>query len=99
MVTYLIYRGESSGILTYLANVTGEVTRFNDSTVVEGKTAYYQVAAVNAIGSGAHSSMVNATVAAAPSGGTDMTIIILILALVVGLALAALVLVRSRRKP
>ena len=41
----------------------------------------------------------NATVAAAPSGGTDMTIIILILALVVGLALAALVLVRSRRKP
>lgn len=99
MVTYLIYRGESSGILTYLANVTGDVTRFNDTTVVEGKTAYYQVAAVNAIGSGAHSSTVNATVEKAPSGGTDMTIIILILALVVGVALAALVLVRSKRKP
>jgi hypothetical protein len=51
---YLIYRGTASGGETLLATV-GNVSTYTDGTAVNGKTSYYQVAAVNGVGTGPRS--------------------------------------------
>jgi fibronectin type 3 domain-containing protein len=51
---YKIYRGTSSGGETLLVT-TGNVTSYTDTTAANGKTSYYQVSAVNAVGEGSRS--------------------------------------------
>jgi titin len=56
---YRIYRGTTSGGEALLATV-GNVTAYTDATAPNGKTSTYQVAAVNAIGTGARSNELSA---------------------------------------
>lgn len=56
---YRIYRGAASGAETLLATV-GDVTSYADTSAPNGKTSYYQVAAVNAMGAGARSNELSA---------------------------------------
>ena len=51
---YRIYRGSASGGETLVATV-GNVSAYTDTTAPNGKTAYYQVAAANAVGAGPRS--------------------------------------------
>jgi hypothetical protein len=74
VTTYEVWRGESAGGETLLTTV-GNVTSFTDTTVTNGTPYYYQVAAVNAVGSGPRSNEQSATPQAAPptvtrTGGT-----------------------------
>jgi FG-GAP-like repeat/Fibronectin type III domain len=56
---YRIYRGASSGGETLLVTI-GNVTSYKDTAAPNGKTSYYQVSAVNAVGEGARSNELSA---------------------------------------
>jgi fibronectin type 3 domain-containing protein len=67
---YAIYRGTSPGGESLLTT-TGVTNSYNDTTVSNGTTYYYEVAAINAVGTGALSSEVGATPSAtAPAAPT-----------------------------
>jgi parallel beta-helix repeat protein len=55
---YLIYRGTTSGDLTYLDEVSG-VIYFNDTTGSDGTEYFYKITAVNVIGESAQSTEVS----------------------------------------
>ena len=57
---YEIWRGTTSGGASLLTTV-GVTTSYTDSTVSNGTTYYYQVAAVNAVGTGPGSNERSAT--------------------------------------
>jgi CSLREA domain-containing protein len=57
---YKVFRGTSSGGETLLTTV-GNVTSFTDTTVTNGTTYWYTVAAVNSVGTGAQSNELSAT--------------------------------------
>jgi fibronectin type 3 domain-containing protein len=59
ITAYKIYRGSVSGGETLLATV-GAVTSYNDTTAPNGKTSYYVVSAVNAVGEGPRSNELSA---------------------------------------
>ena len=73
---YRIYRGTTSGSLTYLFNTGSASTLYQDTSVTDFTRYYYAVSAVNSAGEGTLSSEVNALpgVAVGPlvsvSGGT-----------------------------
>jgi fibronectin type 3 domain-containing protein len=56
---YRIYRGAAAGAETLLTTV-GNVTAYKDTTAPNGKTSYYQVSAVNAVGEGPRSNELTA---------------------------------------
>ncbi len=60
ITNYRIYRGNSSGQETFLAE-TGNVSGFEDTGLTNGVTYFYMVAAVNRVGQGPNSTEVNAT--------------------------------------
>ncbi len=62
---YNVYRGATSGGETLLASA-GTATSYNDTSVTNGITYYYQISAVNAVGESARSNEVSAK----PSAGT-----------------------------
>jgi titin len=71
---YEVWRGTSAGTESLLTTV-GVVTDYTDTTVTNGTPYYYQVAAVNAVGSGPRSNELSATPQAPPptvtrTGGT-----------------------------
>ena len=66
---YEIWRGGASGAETLLTTV-GVQSSYTDGTVADGVTYWYQVAAVNAIGSGPRSNERSASTAAPPSAPT-----------------------------
>jgi hypothetical protein len=61
---YAVYRSTTAGSETFLANSGGALT-YADSTVTNGTTYYYKVAAINTAGTGALSNEVSIT----PSSG------------------------------
>ncbi|MEP6469836.1 MAG: fibronectin type III domain-containing protein [Chloroflexota bacterium] len=67
---YIVYRSELSGAETPLAN-SGGALNYTDTTVTNGTTYYYTVAAVNSVGTGTHSNEVSATPEALPPPGVD----------------------------
>jgi hypothetical protein len=76
VTNYEVWRGETSGGEGLLTTV-GNVTTFTDTTVSNGSTYYYQVAAVNSVGPGPRSNEQSATPLASPpvtrTGGTVST--------------------------
>jgi fibronectin type 3 domain-containing protein len=56
---YMVYRGESESSLEFLISVGG--LQYNDTLVTNGITYHYRIAAINAIGEGPMSDIVNAT--------------------------------------
>jgi len=63
---YRVYRGDSSGALALLAEVTG-AENYTDGQVVNGHRYYYKVSAVNGLGEGAASGEVSAMPGQVPS--------------------------------
>ncbi len=57
IIEYRIYRGLDPGDITYLDSVSAPVTSYNDTTVENGVTYYYNVTAVNAQGESPPSSL------------------------------------------
>lgn len=57
IIEYRIYRGLDPGSITYLDSVSAPVTSFNDTTVQNGVTYYYNLTAVNAQGESPPSSL------------------------------------------
>jgi parallel beta-helix repeat protein len=60
VTNYTIYRGPTSGSLTFLDEI-GNLTTYNDTTVTNGIPYYYIVRAKNSVGEGLQSNEVNAT--------------------------------------
>jgi fibronectin type 3 domain-containing protein len=72
---YVVYRSELSGAETALAS-SGGALDYTDTTVTNGTTYYYTVAAVNSVGTGPQSNEVSATPEAPavdPPGAPDLT--------------------------
>lgn len=68
---YRVYRGTTSGSLTWLADtVDGNNVSFDDTGLPDAATRYYKVSAVTSAGEGAHSSEVVATTHNLPSAAT-----------------------------
>ena len=61
ITNYKIYRGASSSTVTTLITTVGNVLTYQDSSAVAGTRYYYKVTAVNAVGEGAASTIVNTT--------------------------------------
>jgi len=73
ITNHRVYRGTASGAETLLTTV-GVVTTWDDTTAANGTTYYYEVAAVNAVGTGPLSSEASATpVAATPGAPASLT--------------------------
>jgi hypothetical protein len=75
ITAYEVYRGDAAGTATLLTTVPGSL-EYLDSSVTNGQTYFYEVAAVNAVGLGARSGEVSATPQAAattPSAPLDLT--------------------------
>lgn len=68
---YKIYRGTTSGALSFLKDVIGTST--TDSGLTNGQIYYYAVSAVNSEGEGPQSSEVSATPATVPDAPTELT--------------------------
>ena len=60
VTAYNLYRGTSPTSLAILINL-GNVLAYNDSSVTNGVTYYYQVKAINSVGEGAGSAIISAT--------------------------------------
>jgi len=67
ITSYNIYRGTSPGGETLLATVAGNTTTYTDTAVVGTTPYYYEVAAVNAVGTGPRSCEVQPVVAIVPN--------------------------------
>jgi len=72
ITSYEIFRGTNSSEITSFATTIN--TYFNDTNVSNGRTYYYMISAVNRIGKGLLSDMVNATPVNATEDGNDGTI-------------------------
>jgi len=77
IINYQIFRGTTAGGegTTAWQTVSGSILAYNDTTVTAGQIYYYEVAAVNSIGTGTNSNEANgmAPVAAAPSAPVGLT--------------------------
>ncbi len=71
IINYTIYRNETPGGETFLIEI-GNFTHYNDTSVTNGVTYYYQVSAVNIIGEGPFSNEVNATPLSVPDAPTGL---------------------------
>jgi fibronectin type 3 domain-containing protein len=60
ITNFTIYRGNSSSSLLPLVTI-GDALQYDDTSVLNGITYYYEVSAVNAVGEGERSAQVNAT--------------------------------------
>jgi fibronectin type 3 domain-containing protein len=69
---YRIYRGTSSATKAAVGT-TGNVTSYTDTGRVNGTTYFYEVAAINAMGEGAHSNERSATPITSPSAPQNFT--------------------------
>ncbi|MFW6141927.1 MAG: PQQ-binding-like beta-propeller repeat protein [Candidatus Saliniplasma sp.] len=52
IIEYKIYRGTSSGDLSYHDSVDGNTTSYDDTDLSDGQTYYYRISAVNEVGEG-----------------------------------------------
>lgn len=71
ITNYTVFRSTTSGSETTLVTI-GNVTSYNDTSVTNGNTYYYMVAAVTVSGTGANSIEVSGA-PVAPSGGEPTT--------------------------
>jgi len=76
ITSYSIYRGTSTGQETLLGTASSTARSYTDTAVVSGTTYYYQVAAVNAMGTSSRSAEASAkvpTVLTVPGAPTGLT--------------------------
>ena len=60
IISYKIYRGNSSGCETFLVEVDGNILNYNDTSATNGITYYYYVTAVNLAGESNESNEISA---------------------------------------
>ena len=75
ILNYTIYRGNTSGNEgnTVYRSVSGSTLTYNDTNVISGQNYYYQVAAVNSIGTGPKSTEAAAPAPTAPTAPQSVT--------------------------
>ncbi|OPY30917.1 MAG: Fibronectin type III domain protein [Methanomassiliicoccales archaeon PtaU1.Bin124] len=95
---YRLYRGTSADSMTLLLTMESTNLQYNDTTVLNGKTYYYKVEAINSVGASEVSAVVSASpVGPAPTNNNDMLLIIIaVLAVAVVVAVVALFMLRNR---
>jgi parallel beta-helix repeat protein len=93
---YDVYRDNGSGSLAYLGRATS--TAYTDTTVTQGKTYAYRVAAVNGQGQGPVSAPVQGT-AKTPAEVVDLLWFIVIGAVVLAVVLILVLYLALRKKP
>ena len=71
VTNYRVYRGNTSGALTMIAEL-GNVLTYQDDDVVPGATYYYKVTAVNDQGEGPFSNEVSVMIGSVPSAPGDL---------------------------
>jgi fibronectin type 3 domain-containing protein len=98
---YVIYRGETPGTQTYLAEVSGSTLLYDDTTVTNGNTEYYTVVAVNSEGASVASHEFSLNPYSTGSTADDSSLMLLIIAGVIAIVVIAVVviLVMRRVKP
>lgn len=69
---YKIYRGLTSGNLTFLTAVKGHLLTYTDSGLTNGVTYYYRVSAINAVGESSQSNEVNAKPVGLPTAPQNL---------------------------
>jgi len=73
ITSYNIYRGTSAGSESTMAIGSSTTQTYTDSTVVAGKTYYYVVKAVSAVGTSSASNEASYTESSVPSAPTNLT--------------------------
>ncbi|HME52483.1 MAG TPA: fibronectin type III domain-containing protein [Candidatus Lokiarchaeia archaeon] len=71
---YSVYRGISSGVEVLVANTTGPVIFYNDTSLANGQTYFYKVAAVNSKGTSMQSLEVNGVPATVPTAPQTLSV-------------------------
>jgi len=72
ITNYCIYRGPNSTSTEALSTI-GNILFFNDTSVTNGQTYFYNLTAQNGVGEGPSSTMVNATPSGPPSAPLDLS--------------------------
>lgn len=73
ITNYIIYKGTTPGGESFLTEIE-DIRFYNDSSVTNGETYYYRIAAKNTVGEGPLSNETNATPATVPSEPTNLNI-------------------------
>lgn len=103
ITNYKVLRGTTSGAETTIATI-GNVTTYNDTSVTNGNTYYYKVAAVTSVGTGASSSEVTGAPVAPIGGGSTTssfpwsTVIIVIVIVIVVIIIIYAMMARGKAK-
>jgi fibronectin type 3 domain-containing protein len=95
---YVIYRGSDPSSLVPLANVSGTLTSFNDSTVIFGEKTYYSVTAVNSIGESDFGDMINATAMAEGNGAGNDIVLLAGIGIIAVVVIATIAFLALRKK-
>ena len=94
----MIYRGSDPSSLVPLANVSGTLTSFNDSTVIFGEKTYYSVTAVNSIGESDFGDMINATAMAEGNGAGNDIVLLAGIGIIAVVVIATIAFLALRKK-
>ncbi|NIP37087.1 MAG: hypothetical protein GWN18_19095, partial [Thermoplasmata archaeon] len=70
---YVVYRGPTEAAMVELAR-PGEVLNFTDRSLENGRTYFYSIAAINSVGPGSRSMVVNATPIAVPGAPRSLQV-------------------------
>ncbi|MCE7733238.1 MAG: hypothetical protein GPJ54_00065 [Candidatus Heimdallarchaeota archaeon] len=87
ILNYIIYRGLSADNLTELITLSGSTISYNDSTVESELTYYYAASAVNGVGEGDLTTVLEITI---PEAGSAVVIIVVVV-IVAGVATVVVV--------
>lgn len=73
LTEYHIYKGTESSNISYYENISSDQSSFSDDTIKKGITYYYQISAVNDVGEGERSEIVDEKVNTVPSSPLNLT--------------------------
>jgi fibronectin type 3 domain-containing protein len=100
IISYRIYRGTSSGDLSFLIELGSEAFTYTDSGLANGITYYYQVSAVNAAGEGPNTTEVSEMPKSLPQEKgflEEFWWMLLLISMIVIIALVAILLMRRKK--
>jgi hypothetical protein len=98
ITNFYIYRGNSSNDLSLVAEVSGNIYVYDDNSVNNGNTLYYQVVAVNSEGTSIASHELSLNPYSTPSTTNNGALMLLIIAGVIGVVAIAVVVILVMRK-
>ncbi len=94
ILSYNIYKKNATGVFQLLTTVSGDVTKYTDTGLVNGEEYSYSVTAVNSAGE----SVPSDTVTAEASPGSDMLLIAVVIIAIAAAAVGVVFFLRSKGK-